>query len=132
MFTLIFSITLWSEVSICGLQLHFLFFWSLFIHGHSHAWHFPLSIRRQHEAELKKLEEETARRIEEAIRKNVEERLHSEEVKLTIERRIEEGRKKLFEDVAAQLEKEKEAALIEARQKEVSILKWVQFFISSL
>lgn len=84
---------------------------------------FPLAIRRQQEAELKRLEEETAMRIEEAIRKNVEERLNSEEVKIAIERRIEEGRKKLFDDVVAQLEKEKEAALIEARQKEVSILK---------
>jgi arginine/glutamate-rich protein 1 len=48
--------------------------------------------------------------------------LNSEEVKLEIERRIEEGRKKLFDDVATQLDKEKEAALVEARQKEVSIL----------
>lgn len=64
------------------------------------------------------LEEETAKRIEEAIRKNVEEKLNSEEVKLEIERRIEEGQKKLFDDVAAQLRKEKETALMEARQKE--------------
>lgn len=74
------------------------------------------------------MEEETARRLEEAIRKNVEERLSSEEVRLEIERRIGEGRKKLFDDVATQLEKEKEAALIEARRKEVSILNrglWV-------
>lgn len=84
---------------------------------------FCLHIRRQHEAELKQLEEETARRLEEAIRKNVEERLSSEAVKLEIEKRIEEGRRKLFDDVAAQLEKEKEDALIEARQKEVRILK---------
>lgn len=48
--------------------------------------------------------------------------MNSEEVRLEIERRIEEGRKKLFDDVATQLDKEKEAALIEARQKEVSIL----------
>ena len=68
------------------------------------------------------MEEETAKRLEEAIRKNVEERLNSEEVRLEIERQIEEGRKTLFNDVATQLEKEKEAALMEARQKEVSIL----------
>lgn len=68
------------------------------------------------------MEEETAKRLEEAIRKNVEERLNSEEVRLEIERQIEEGQKKLFDDVATQLEKEKEAALMEARQKEVSIL----------
>ena len=47
--------------------------------------------------------------------------MNSEEVKLEIERRIEEGEKKLFDDVAAQLKKEKETALTEARQKEVSI-----------
>ena len=57
--------------------------------------------------------------MEEAIRKNVEEKLSSEEVKQEIEKRIKEGQKKLFDDVEAQLEKEKEAALIEARQKEV-------------
>ena len=58
--------------------------------------------------------------MEEAIRKKVEEILSSEETKVEIEKRIEEGRKKLFDDVEAQLKKEKEAALIEARQKEVS------------
>ena len=71
---------------------------------------------------MKLLEEETARRLEEAIRKNVEEKLNTEEVKLEIERRVAEGVKKLFDDVEAQLEKEKEDALTEARRKEVSIL----------
>lgn len=80
-----------------------------------------IATRIQHEIELKLLEEETAKRIEEAIRKNVEEKLNSEELKLEIQRRIEEGQKKLFDDVAAQLKKEKETALMEARQKEVSI-----------
>lgn len=84
--------------------------------------------RRQHEEELKLLEEETARRLEEAIRKNVEEKLNSEEVKLEIERRVAEGVKKLFDDVEAQLEKEKEDALTEARRKEVSILTGTSFF----
>ncbi|RZC87246.1 hypothetical protein C5167_007878, partial [Papaver somniferum] len=74
--------------------------------------------RRQREAELKLLEEETVRRVEEAIRKHVEESLNSEKIKLEIQRRIDEGRKKLIEEVAVQLEKEKEAALIGARQKE--------------
>lgn len=78
--------------------------------------------RLQHEAELKQLEEETARRLEEEIRKRVEEKLGSEEVKLEIELRIKGGQKNLFDDVEAQLKKEKEAALIEARQKEVSYL----------
>ena len=80
------------------------------------------SIRRQQEAVLKLLEEETARRLEESIRKNVEEKLNSEEVQLEIERRIEQGRKKLFDDVESQLHKEKEAALAEERKKEVRIL----------
>ncbi|KAK4490645.1 hypothetical protein RD792_001336 [Penstemon davidsonii] len=74
--------------------------------------------RLQHEAELKQLEEETAKRLEEEIRKRVEEKLGSEEVRLETERRIKEGKKKLFDDVEAQLQKEKEAALAEARQKE--------------
>lgn len=78
--------------------------------------------RRQHEAELKLLEEETARRLEEAIQKNIEERMNSEEVKVEIERRIKEGRQKLFDDVMARIEKEKEAAFTEARLKEVSTL----------
>lgn len=68
------------------------------------------------------LEEELARRVEEAIRKNVEERLNSEEVKDEIKHRVEEGIKKLFDEVDAQLRKEKEAALCEARQKIVSIM----------
>lgn len=92
---------------------------------------FPTSnigYRRQHEEELKLLEEETARRLEEAIRKNVEEKLKSEEVKLEIERRVAEGVKKLFDDVEAQLGKEKEDALTEARRKEVSILTGTSFF----
>ncbi|KAF4362165.1 hypothetical protein G4B88_002304 [Cannabis sativa] len=74
--------------------------------------------RRQQEAELKLLEEETAKRVEEAIRRKVEEKLNSEEIRLEIQRRLEEGRKKLLDDVAVLLEKEKEAALLEARQKE--------------
>ncbi|PIA47349.1 hypothetical protein AQUCO_01400192v1 [Aquilegia coerulea] len=84
----------------------------------SFVWIRNLLERRQREAELKLLEEETAKRVEEAIRKKVEESLNSEDIKLEIQRRIVEGRKKLFDDVAAQLEKEKEAALTEARQKE--------------
>ncbi|XP_075507928.1 uncharacterized protein LOC142544776 [Primulina tabacum] len=64
------------------------------------------------------LEEETSMRVEEEVRKRVEAKLGSEEVGLEIERRIEEGRKKLFDDAKAQLQREKEAALAEARQKE--------------
>lgn len=80
-----------------------------------------VNIRRQQEEELKQLEEETAKRLEEAIRKKVEEKMGSEEVKVEIERRIEEGRKKAFDDVEVQLKNEKEAALTEARRKEVSV-----------
>lgn len=85
-------------------------------------------IRLQQEEELKHLEEETAKRLEEAIRKKVEEKMCSEEVKLEIERRIEEGRRKAFDDVELQLKNEKEAALTEARRKEVSILNAQVFF----
>lgn len=81
--------------------------------------YFPLH-RRQHEAELKLIEEETSKRVEEAIQRKVEESLNSEEIKVEIQTRMEEGRKKLLIEVAAQLEKEKEAAIIEARQKEVN------------
>ena len=56
--------------------------------------------------------------MEEFIQKNVEEGLNSKETKLEIQRRIEEGRKKLFDDVDVQLEKEKEVALTATRQKE--------------
>lgn len=69
---------------------------------------------------MKLIEEETSKRVEEAIRRKVEESLNSEEIKVEIQIRMEEGRKKLFDEVAAQLEKEKEAAIIEARQKEVN------------
>ncbi|KAK3016043.1 hypothetical protein RJ639_007686 [Escallonia herrerae] len=58
--------------------------------------------------------------MEEVIRIKVDEMLGSEEIKLETERRIQEGRKKLFDDVEAQLWKEKEAALIEARRKELT------------
>ncbi|KAL4275216.1 hypothetical protein AHAS_Ahas20G0085000 [Arachis hypogaea] len=74
--------------------------------------------RRQQEAELKLIEEETAKRVEEAIHKRVEESLNSEEVQVEIQRRLEEGRKRLNVEVTAQLEKEKEAAVIEAKRKE--------------
>ncbi|KAG6792517.1 hypothetical protein POTOM_001668 [Populus tomentosa] len=76
------------------------------------------NLRRQQEAELKLIEEETAKRVEEAIQRKVEKSLNSEEIKLEIQRRLEEGRKRLIDEVADQLEKEKEASLIEARQKE--------------
>jgi arginine/glutamate-rich protein 1 len=71
---------------------------------------------------LKLIDEETTKRVEEAIRREVEVSMHSEEIKLEVQRRLEEGRKRLHDEVAAQLEKEKESAIIEARQKEVYIL----------
>lgn len=70
---------------------------------------------------MKLLEEETTRRVEEAIRRKVEESLNSEEIRFEVERRLEEGRKKMLDEVAAQLEKEKEAAFIKAKQKEVGL-----------
>ncbi|KAL2933616.1 hypothetical protein RDABS01_016735 [Bienertia sinuspersici] len=64
---------------------------------HKHA---PLVIpdlftatRIQHDIYLKLLQEDTTKRIEEAIHKNIEEKLNSEEVKIEIERCIEEGKK---------------------------------------
>lgn len=83
---------------------------------------FVISDRRQQEAELKLIEEETARRVEEAIRKKIEASLNSEEIRVEIQRRLEEGRRRLQDEVAAQLEKEKEEAVIEAKRKEVIIL----------
>lgn len=56
--------------------------------------------------------------------------MNSEEIKLEIQHRIEEGRKKLLEEVAAQLEKEKEAALLEAMKKAVWLpVKFYVFII---
>ena len=55
--------------------------------------------------------------MEELIKKNVEERLNSKETKLEIQRRIEEGCTKLFDDVDVQLEKEKEVALLQDKKK---------------
>lgn len=49
----------------------------------------------------------------------VEESLNSEEVKLEIQQRRDEGRKRLVAEVAAELEKEKKAAHIEAEEEEV-------------
>ena len=60
----------------------------------------------------------------EEIRKKVEESLNSKEIKLDIEKRLEEGRKRLVAEVAAQLEKEKEAAVIEASKREASIYSY--------
>lgn len=71
---------------------------------------------------MKLVEEETTKRVEAEIRKKVEESLTSEDIKMEIQKRLAEGRKKLLDEVAAQLEKEKEAAAIEARKREVSIL----------
>ncbi|CAA3033061.1 uncharacterized protein At1g10890-like [Olea europaea var. sylvestris] len=79
---------------------------------------FLLFSRRQQEAELKLIEEETAKRVEAAIQKQVEESLNCEEIELEIHKRLEEGRKKLVAEVAAQIEKEKEAAHVEARRRE--------------
>lgn len=82
-------------------------------------WLHWFAYRRQQEAESKIIQEETAKRVEEAVRKKVHEALHSEELKKEIEMKIQEGRKKIFDDIASQLETEKGAALAEARRKEV-------------
>lgn len=80
----------------------------------------PSPIRRQQEAELKLIEEETTRRVEEAIQKKVADALDSQEIKLEIQMLLDEGRKKLTEEVAAELEREKQSAQIEAQRKEAS------------
>ncbi|KAM7250885.1 hypothetical protein ACFE04_022768 [Oxalis oulophora] len=74
--------------------------------------------RRQQQAELKLIEEETAKRVEGAIQKKVEESLNSVEIRSEIQKRLDEGRKRLHGEVAAQLEKEKESAIINAQLKE--------------
>lgn len=61
------------------------------------------------------------KRVEEAILKKVEESLQSEKIKMEILKLLEEGRKRLNEEVAAQLEKEKEASIIDSKEKEVMI-----------
>ncbi|CAL1357467.1 unnamed protein product [Linum trigynum] len=74
--------------------------------------------RQQHEAEVKLVVEETAKRLEEAIQRKVEESLASEEIKQYLQRHLNEGRKALMDEVAAQLKKEKEAVATETRQIE--------------
>lgn len=76
--------------------------------------------RRLQEAEVKLIQEETSRRVEEAVRKKVQEALNSDEVKAEIDAKIQEGRKRIAEEVVIQLEKEKQESLAEARRKEVS------------
>lgn len=52
-------------------------------------------------------------------------------IKLEIDKRLEDGRRRLVAEVEAQLEKEKEGALVEARQREASIYSTVEcWFIS--
>lgn len=60
------------------------------------------------------------KRVEEAIQRKVEESLPSEKIKMEILMLLEEGRKRLIEEVAVQLDKEKEASLIKAKEKEVT------------
>lgn len=45
--------------------------------------------------------------------------MNSEEIKHEIQRRIDEGRKRIHEEVVAQIEKEKVSALVEAQQRAV-------------
>lgn len=56
------------------------------------------------------------------MRKNVEEKMKTEQVIAEIERRTKEGYEKMFLDVEIQLKTEKESALHEARRKQVSFL----------
>lgn len=54
--------------------------------------------------------------------------MNRDEIRLEIQRLLEDGRKKLSEEVAAQLEKEKEAAIIEAKHREVNIQRNNTYF----
>jgi arginine/glutamate-rich protein 1 len=85
---------------------------------YNRTWTRATYFRRQQEAETKVIEAESAKRVEEAIRKKVHDALHSEDFKKEMELKIQEGRKKIIDDIAAQLEREKEEALAEARRKE--------------
>ena len=76
------------------------------------------------------IEEETVRRVEEAIRERVEAELKSDAVKAQITAMIEEGRKRLEGEVQAQLEAEKQALLEEARRKEVGHMLCLSICIS--
>lgn len=49
----------------------------------------------------------------------VQEALVSDDLKREVELKLEEGRKKILEDIANQLQQEKQAALAEARKREV-------------
>ncbi|MCE2056053.1 hypothetical protein HAX54_043971 [Datura stramonium] len=61
-----------------------------------------LSLERQEEAELKLIERRNCKRVEDAIKRKVD-GLNTEEIKLEIRRkRVEEGRKKQLNEVAAQ------------------------------
>ncbi|KAK4742159.1 hypothetical protein SAY87_000160 [Trapa incisa] len=49
-----------------------------------------------------------------SYRGRVEESLNNEEIKMEIKSRLEEGQRGILDEVATQLEKQKEAALLEA------------------
>jgi hypothetical protein len=64
--------------------------------------------KNKDEDTTKKVEENTTKRLEEEICKKVEEALNTNEVKLKMQSRIEEGCKNLMDDITLQLQKEKE------------------------
>lgn len=66
---------------------------------------------RQKEVEVRLLEEETTKRVEQAIRKKVEQSLSCDKIKHEIQRPIEEGQTRIHEEVEVQIEKEKGATL---------------------
>jgi arginine/glutamate-rich protein 1 len=71
----------------------------------------------QNQEETRILDEESTKRLEEEICKKVEESLNTDEVKLEMQSRIEEGRQNLIDGVTLQLQKEKEDKIQEGQQR---------------
>ncbi|CAI6004782.1 unnamed protein product [Closterium sp. NIES-64] len=74
--------------------------------------------RKEQEEEERREEEEMAVRVEAAIRERVGAELACERVQQQVAAMVAAGRQKLREEVQAQLEREKQALLAEARRKE--------------
>ncbi|KAL6994974.1 hypothetical protein U1Q18_005109, partial [Sarracenia purpurea var. burkii] len=70
-------------------------------------------------AELKLEEEETAKRVEEAIQKKVEDSLNYEEMKLEEQMRLAEGRRKLLDEEQARKKKEELAKMLKGNRRKM-------------
>ncbi|CAI5947996.1 unnamed protein product [Closterium sp. NIES-65] len=81
--------------------------------------------RKEQEEEERREEEEMAVRVEAAIRERVGAELACERVQQQVAAMVAAGRQKLREEVQAQLEREKQALLAEARRKEQQVAAMV-------